>query len=55
MLLDPLERMKKVDARMNLTQGVLEGVGCTLVFSHFFFFCNCEELLIVVSKRIGCE
>ncbi|XP_042407052.1 uncharacterized protein At1g26090, chloroplastic-like [Zingiber officinale] len=26
MLLDPLERMKKVDARMNLTQGVLEGI-----------------------------
>ncbi|XP_065042873.1 uncharacterized protein At1g26090, chloroplastic-like isoform X2 [Musa acuminata AAA Group] len=26
MLLDPLDRMKKVDARLNLTQGVLEGV-----------------------------
>ncbi|XP_020582586.1 uncharacterized protein At1g26090, chloroplastic isoform X2 [Phalaenopsis equestris] len=26
MLLEPLDRMKKVDARMNLTQGILEGV-----------------------------
>ncbi|KAM0944286.1 putative HSP20-like chaperone, anion-transporting ATPase-like domain, arsA, HSP20-like protein [Dioscorea sansibarensis] len=26
MLLEPLERMKKVDARLNLTQGVLDGV-----------------------------
>ncbi|URE12833.1 Anion-transporting ATPase [Musa troglodytarum] len=26
MLLEPLDRMKKVDARLNLTQGVLEGV-----------------------------
>ncbi|KAG1366322.1 hypothetical protein COCNU_13G001120 [Cocos nucifera] len=27
MLLEPLDRMKKADARLNLTQGVLEGVG----------------------------
>ncbi|KAJ0989114.1 hypothetical protein J5N97_007470 [Dioscorea zingiberensis] len=26
MLLEPLERMKKVDARLNMTQGILEGV-----------------------------
>ncbi|PKA55143.1 Uncharacterized protein AXF42_Ash003780 [Apostasia shenzhenica] len=26
MLLEPLDRMKRVDARMNLTQGILEGV-----------------------------
>ncbi|WOL02888.1 hypothetical protein Cni_G11607 [Canna indica] len=26
MLLEPLERLKKVDARLNLTQGVLEGI-----------------------------
>eukprot|EP00268_Persea_americana_P004702 TRINITY_DN11521_c0_g1_i10.p1 TRINITY_DN11521_c0_g1~~TRINITY_DN11521_c0_g1_i10.p1 ORF type:complete len:153 (-),score=25.64 TRINITY_DN11521_c0_g1_i10:312-770(-) len=31
MLLDPLDRLKKADARLNLTQGVLEGMA---VFMH---------------------
>ncbi|RZR98774.1 hypothetical protein BHM03_00028200 [Ensete ventricosum] len=31
MLLEPLDRMKKVDSRLNLTQGVLEGVGMQLL------------------------
>lgn len=27
MLLEPLRRLKEADARLNMTQGVLEGVG----------------------------
>lgn len=27
MLLEPLKRLKEADARLNMTQGVLEGVG----------------------------
>lgn len=27
MLLEPLDRLKKVDSQINLTQGVLEAVG----------------------------
>lgn len=28
MLLEPLKQLKQADARLNMTQGVLEGVGC---------------------------
>lgn len=45
MLLEPLDRLKKADARLNLTQGALEGVRMqqlSLRFSQllllFFFF-----------------
>lgn len=43
MLLEPLDRLKKADARLNLTQGALEGVRMQQLSLRF------SQLLLLFS------
>lgn len=36
MILEPLNRLKKADARINMTQGVLEEVGMLYLVFNFY-------------------
>lgn len=41
MLLEPLKQLKQADARLNMTQGVLEGVGMSYV--TLFHICEFQQ------------
>lgn len=46
MLLEPLRRLKEADARLNMSQGVLEGVGMYCFLFHPF------QIKVLEARRI---
>ena len=57
MLLEPLDRIKKVDVQVNFTQGILEGVGdyfaitCLVRIKHSFW--SLFSLRQIVGEELG--
>lgn len=54
MLLEPLDRLKKVDLQINLTQGVLEAVG-NLTYAVLWDMRIKQSFGLTIFHGIGCR
>lgn len=53
MLLEPLKQLKQADARLNMTQGVLEGVGMST--THLLLSALVSERIVGILFKSFCE